>query len=211
MTYFKGLKIGALALSSAFTLGACQAATNAPSVAAPAAQIAERALTLVGTDFGPMGTSIPSFAICPEATTPGFSWNNAPEGTQSYILTMHAPVYTAQEIAAGAEQRPFKYWWILYNIPASASSVAPGETAGGTLGTNIARGEPALGYSPPCPQGGGTDIPVSFTLFAVSDELEFVNPIDVTWEALQTAIEGKLLGSKTLNATFDRVIDNATE
>lgn len=166
----------------------------------------QSSLILSGTDFGVSGTKVPSHAICPQEITPSFSWEGAPEGTKAYVLTMHAPTFTEEEIAAGAEQRPFKYWWILYNIPGSSSSVEAGGTAAGTLGTNIAKGEPTVGYSPPCPQGGGTDIPIAFTLFALSQELDLPKPIEVTWDALTNAMQDKLLASTTIRASFDRIL-----
>lgn len=166
---------------------------------------AEPSLTLLGTHFGTNGTTMPSSAICPGETTPAFSWRDAPSGTEAFVITMHAPIYDESQ-AVPEEQRPFKWWWILYNIPGSASSVDAGGTADGTLGTNVAKGEPAVGYSPPCPQGGGTDIPLSFTLFALSEEIDAESAISVTWEELQRLMDGKLLASSTLNATFDRIV-----
>ena len=195
-------KTGFLFILSASALLGCQSQIDVAQ---------SGSLTLTGIDFGPDGTSIPDSVICPTAITPAFSWQNAPVGTESFVITLHAPTYTEEEIAAGAEQRPFRYWWMVYNIPGSASSIEAGGTAGGTMGTNIARGEPALGYSPPCPRGGGTDIPVDFTLFALSDELDLPEPIDVTWDVLTAAMENVLLESTTLRVTFDRVLPETEE
>jgi Raf kinase inhibitor-like YbhB/YbcL family protein len=85
-----------------------------------------------------------------ENVSPALEWHNPPAGTQSFALLMHDPD------APGAEG----FWhWIVYDIPASVSSLPAG--AGNVhkklMPPGAVQGRSdfgALGYGGPCPPPG---------------------------------------------------------
>jgi len=108
-------------------------------------------LSLVSADFGP-GASIPAIHTCDGSdTTPALSWSGAPPGTRSFALIVDDP--DAPDPAA-----PKTTWvhWVLYNIPASATSLASS-----ARGTNLPAGTRTglndwkkSAYGGPCPPVG---------------------------------------------------------
>lgn len=95
-----------------------------------------------------------------ENISPAFAWDNAPEGTKSFILLGHDD---AGHRGMGVDH------WVLYNIPADAIGMAEGEIPEGALqGPNITG---QLGYQGPCPLPGENAHYYEFTLIATSLEL----------------------------------------
>ena len=137
----------AFALATAwFTMQALPAQSPAPAASAftlsssdisPGGKIAE---AQVFNGFGCKGGNI----------SPALSWSGAPEGTKSFALMVHDP-----DAPTGSG-----WWhWVVYNIPASTTSLAAG--AGdpkknllpqGTVQGRTDFGEP--GYGGPCPPPG---------------------------------------------------------
>ena len=82
--------------------------------------------------------------------SPALSWSNAPAGTQSFALLMHDP-----DAPTGSG-----WWhWLVYNIPASASSLpaGAGDPKKNLLPAGALQGRTdygSVGYGGPCPPPG---------------------------------------------------------
>ena len=108
-------------------------------------------LTLVSNDFH-AGGSIPAVHTCDGTdTSPALSWSGAPPGTRSLVLIVDDP--DAPDPAA-----PKTTWvhWVLYNIPASVTGLAPSAhgltlPAGTRAGLNDWK---KSAYGGPCPPIG---------------------------------------------------------
>jgi len=96
-----------------------------------------------------------------ENVSPAFSWENAPEGTKSFILLSHDD--------SGHRGMGVSHW-VMYNIPANVSSIAEGEVPTGSAeGPNITG---KLGYQGPCPLPGENAHYYEFTLIATNLEAD---------------------------------------
>jgi phosphatidylethanolamine-binding protein (PEBP) family uncharacterized protein len=95
-----------------------------------------------------------------------------------------------------------KWYWTLYNIPASVDHLEKNSRGVGTLGNNgITRRE---GYAPPHSKGPGLKTYV-ITLYALSAPLEMTEPpARVNRDVLLAAMEGKILGSVDLRVNYTR-------
>jgi len=84
-----------------------------------------------------------------EGKSPALEWKNPPAGTKSFALMMHDP-----DAPTGGSG----FWhWIVYNIPADATSLAEGAGSGGGLPKGAVQGNTDMGkpgYIGPCPPPG---------------------------------------------------------
>ena len=104
-----------------------------------------------------------------EGKSPALEWKNPPAGTKSFALLVHDP--DAPTGGAG-------FWhWIVYNIPADATSLPEGagdSTAGlpkGAVQGNTDMGKP--GYVGPCPPPGSPKHHYNFMLYPLKvDKLD---------------------------------------
>ena len=91
---------------------------------------------------------------------------------------------------------------MLYNIPASVSSLAKNSQGVGTLGTNSINDRTE--YSPPCSKGPGAKT-YTYTIYALAKAPEFTVTADnVDRDTLLAAIADRTLGSATLNVIYSR-------
>lgn len=127
-----------------------------------------------------------------EGVTPPLSWSNAPKGTQGYALIMH-------HLDPGGTT---KIYWVMYDIPATVTSVSQGATDFGKMGLSTVHGQ--VEYAPPHSKGPGTKKYV-LTLFALSAKPDLSTaPQPVTAETLLAAIKGKVLAAADLTVTYTR-------
>ena len=125
------------------------------------------------------------------ATLP-LAWKNAPAGTTSFAVVMH-------HIPGPGDSH---WYWVLYNIPASVSSLAKNSQGVGTLGTNSINDRTE--YSPPCSKGPGAKT-YTYTIYALAKAPEFTVTADnVDRDTLLAAIADRTLGSATLNVIYSR-------
>jgi len=125
--------------------------------------------------------------------SPQLTWQDAPEGTKSFAIICHDP--DAPLISPG------KYGfvhWVLYNLPATTTSLAEGETAG-TVGVNDF-GEP--GYGGPMPPPGHGKHHYFFMVLALGENLDLEPGLDM-WQLL-ARIEPHVLGMNRLLGTYQR-------
>ena len=143
-----GAGLGAAALATALL---AQSPAKAP------ADSAAGKFTLASTDISAGGTIADrqvfnGFGCNGGNVSPALSWSNPPAGTKSFALLMHDP-----DAPSGSG-----WWhWVVYNIPASVSSLPAGAGAGdpqkGVLPAGAVQGRTdfgAPGYGGPCPPPG---------------------------------------------------------
>jgi Raf kinase inhibitor-like YbhB/YbcL family protein len=126
---------------------------------------------------------------------PALAWSDAPEGTESFALVCDDP------------DAPRGRWlhWILFDIPASVSSLTPGvakaarHAAGGAHGKNDF-GE--LGWGGPAPPRGHGVHHYEFRLYALDAKLGL--PAGAGRGELETAMKGHVLAEAKLTGTYRR-------
>lgn len=127
-----------------------------------------------------------------EAATLPLQWSGAPAGTESYAVVMHH---------VDPEGRT-KWYWVLYDIPATVQSLPRNVTGIGTLGNNSVNGQ--TGYAPPHSKGPGPKTYV-YTVYALSAPPQIaVPPSQVSRQVLLDAMDGLVLASAQLEAVYTR-------
>jgi len=148
---------------------------SAALLLASAGTASAAAFTLTSTDFKAGGNIEQKNAgnvmgCTGEDKSPALEWKNAPAGTKSFALLVHDP--DAPTGGAG-------FWhWIVYNIPAEATSLPAG--AGDSIGTGMPKGAVQgntdmgkPGYVGPCPPPGPTKHHYNFMLYPLKvDKLD---------------------------------------
>ena len=133
------------------------------------------------------GAAIPAQYTCDgSGRSPGLRWSDPPSGTKSFALVIEDP---------DAPGGTFRHWG-LYDIPASARSIEPGQRIGNEVTNDF--GKP--GYGAPCPPNGHGLHHYHFRLFALATDRLNLAPnakvIDVENKAQSQAIaEGNLIGT----------------
>ena len=125
------------------------------------------------------------------ATSP-LQWGGAPAGTKSYALIMH-------HIDPAGKT---KWYWILYNIPATITNLPKNVNGIGTLGNNSVNDRTE--YAPPHSKGPGPKTYV-YTVYALSAPPQLtVPPSEVNREVLLAAMKDITLASADLSVTYTR-------
>ena len=152
-------------------------------------------LTLTSPSFRE-GESIPSKYTCDgENISPELTIENAPEGTESFVLVMDDPdIPDTVKQARGIEK--FDHW-ALYNIPKDTRTIYEGELIG-ALGLN-SKGD-AL-YTGSCPPD--REHRYFFRLYALSGTLNFIKT--PTLDELEMAAQGMMLEKAALMGRYERV------
>jgi Raf kinase inhibitor-like YbhB/YbcL family protein len=130
------------------------------------------------------------------ANTPPVEWTGAPAGTKSYALIMHheAPDQT-------------KWYWILYNIPATVQSLPKNVKGVGTLGNNSVNTRTE--YAPPHSKGPGAKTYI-LTVYALSAPPQLTAPpSQVNREVLLAAMKDRILGTAELQIAYSRPINRS--
>jgi Raf kinase inhibitor-like YbhB/YbcL family protein len=131
--------------------------------------------------------------------SPRLEWNGAPEGTQSFALTVYDP-----DAPTGSG-----FWhWVVVNIPASAHALPPG--AGTADGKGLPAGSlqvstdfGAPGYGGPCPPVGDKPHRYIFTLYALKvPKLDL--PEHATAAAAGFMIHFNVIDKASFTATYGR-------
>ena len=129
------------------------------------------------------------------ATLP-LEWTGAPAGTRCYVVIMHheAPDQT-------------KWYWILYDIPATVHKLPKNVKDVGTLGNNSVNRRRE--YAPPHSKGPGAKT-YTYTVYALSASPQItVPPAEVNREVLLVAMKDKILPSAELSVVYTRSGDGS--
>jgi Raf kinase inhibitor-like YbhB/YbcL family protein len=147
-------------------------------------------LTVAG--FGE-GETIPKQHTCEgKDLSPALQWEGAPAGTQSFALIMDDP------------DAPVGTWnhWLLWNIPAGATSLPAGYRPGGTGGDGT-NDFGKTGYGGPCPPRGHGPHRYFFRLYAL-DTAELKAPARAKRNELDRALKGHVLAEAQYMGRYER-------
>jgi len=153
--------------------------------------------TLTSSAFQ-QGGSIPSRFTCDGAgSAPPLAWSGAPAGTKSFALIADDP-------DAPDPKAPKVTWvhWVLYDIPASASSLPEGVSSQ-TLPAGTHEGENGWkkpGYGGPCPPIGRHRY--FFKLYALDATLGDLGAPDKA--KVEAAMKGHVVGHAELMGTYQK-------
>ena len=126
------------------------------------------------------------------AATLPLEWSGAPAGTKSFAVVMH---HIDPEGKA-------KWYWVLYNLPASTRSLPKNVSGVGTLGNNSVNGRTA--YAPPHSKGPGAKTYI-YTLYALSAPVKLDVPTaQVSREVLLAAMKDTLLATAEMRVVYTR-------
>lgn len=122
--------------------------------------------------------------------SPELHWQGAPKGTRSFALIMHDP---------DAPHPGGWYHWIIYNMPASTTSLPEDATVPPEELGLTSFEQP--GYGGPCPPPGKPHH-YNFTLYAL-DETS-VTGTNLTGPQLEQAMQGHILAQTRLTGLYGR-------
>ena len=148
--------------------------------------------TASSTAFTNNGTFPKLYTCDSTGISPKLSWSNVPTGTTNFAIVMHHIPPTP----------PNHVYMLLYNIPATVTSIPDAVSGIGLFGINTVNGQ--QGYTPPCSQGPGAKL-YTITLYALSSAPVFTVPqSQVTRDIFLAAIANKTLAASELNVTYTR-------
>ena len=162
---------------------------------APAEAVTHGSFTLTSLEVTDGGRLPKDFTGDGSSATLPLQWTGLPEGTRSLALTMHhvAPDQT-------------KWYWILYDIPATTTRLPRNVHGVGTLGNNSVNGR--CDYAPPHSKGPGEKTYI-YTLYALSSPIELdVKPAAVSRDVLLAAMTDKVLASAQLSVVYARNVSS---
>ncbi|HEY2573118.1 MAG TPA: YbhB/YbcL family Raf kinase inhibitor-like protein, partial [Verrucomicrobiaceae bacterium] len=146
---------------------------------------------LSSPEIGSDGTLPVDYSGDGSGSTLPLVWKGAPAGTRSFALIM-------DHLAPGNEM---KWYWTMWDIPATTTSLPKNVRDVGKVGTGF-KGK--LGYEPPHSQGPGAKTYV-LTVYALSSPLSIAQaPAEVNRDVLLAAMKDKVLASASLNAVYTR-------
>ncbi len=189
-------KIGVLALVMA---GAVGAAVTAPKRVEAAGAFALTSSAFKNNGAIPEKYSFNGMGCTGQNVSPPLEWKNPPAGTKSFALMVHDP-----DAPTGSG-----WWhWVVYNIPADATSLPEGAgAAGGTaLPKGAVQGNGDFGkpeWGGPCPPPGSGKHHYNFTLFALKIEKIEVPP-GASAAMVGFNAKANAIASAKLTGTFSR-------
>jgi Raf kinase inhibitor-like YbhB/YbcL family protein len=161
------LMLGAASIAGAQAAKAAKAQKDKPKAAAVKGH-----LKLTAPDFESKGritlTHVFNGMGCNgQNISPALTWANAPAGTKSFAVTIYDP-----DAPTGSG-----WWhWVMYNIPATTTSLVAGAGNGRNAPSGSAQGTTDFGtkgYGGPCPSVGNKPHHYHITLFALkTDKLD---------------------------------------
>lgn len=149
----------------------------------------------ISTTSFPSGGDIPRKFTCDGAdVSPALSWSGAPDATQAFALVADDP------------DAPVGTWthWVLYDLPASTTSLPEGVSkvdelgSGGRQGRNDFR---RIGYGGPCPPPGKPHR-YFFKLYALDARLN-LKP-GASKQEVEQAMQGHVLAEAELMGKYRR-------
>lgn len=134
-----------------------------------------------------------------ENKSPALAWSGAPQGTQSYAVTVYDP-----DAPTGSG-----WWhWVVVNLPAGTTELKP--NAGAEGGTGLPAGARQIkndygyaGWGGVCPPQGHGPHRYVFTVYALK-EARLDLPQDATAALAGFTIQASMLEKATFTATYQR-------
>ena len=146
-------------------------------------------LIVTSPAFEPGGSIPIEFTGDGASASPPIEWKDAPKGTKSFAINVwHIP-----------GPGDIKSYWVVYNIPASATKLAKNDKSTGTVGLNDKNRRE---YDPMKSKGPGVK-QYHITVYALSAELK-LTPDKATRANLLAAIKGITLAEGTLDFQYER-------
>ena len=146
-------------------------------------------LVVTSSAFEPGGSIPIEFTGDGDSASPPIEWKDAPKGTKSFVVNVwHIP-----------GPGDIKSYWVVYNIPASATKLAKNDKSTGTVGPNDKNRRE---YDPMKSKGPGVK-QYHITVYALSSELK-LSPDKATRANLLEAIKGITLAEGTLDFQYER-------
>jgi hypothetical protein len=136
----------------------------------------------------PDGGEIPAKYTGGQGTSPQLSWTGAPAATMSYVLIMHD---TDAAIPAGSLNNDISHW-VVWNIPASATSIPEGGPVPTGANQYSLRGPQYMGPAPPA---GHPYHHYIFTVYALNSTIDVA--AGATRADVEKAMEGKIIARGT--------------
>jgi len=131
--------------------------------------------------------------------SPALKWTAGPSGTKSYAITVYDP-----DAPTGSG-----WWhWVVYNIPANVTELAPGagDAGGQRLPAGALQGRTDFGtydFGGACPPQGDKPHRYIFTVYALKvDKLDV--PTDASAALIGFMINGNSLGKASFTAMYGR-------
>lgn len=125
--------------------------------------------------------------------SPELSWSGAPDGTKAFAVICHDP--DAPLVKGG----DYGYvHWVLYNLPASTTSLAEGTTEGTSGSNDFGK----TGYGGPMPPEGHGVHHYYFWVLALGEDAKLEEGLSLT--QLLDKVEPYLLGMNRLIGTYKR-------
>jgi Raf kinase inhibitor-like YbhB/YbcL family protein len=174
-----------LATAFALALATAPLAANAAGFALSANGLADDGMLSKDMAFDKTSTDGRNRPCGGMNRAPGFTWTNAPAGTQSFAILEVDP--------DGGAGRGVNHW-VIYNIPGSATSISPEEIAAGKYTPGRGTGD-LVGYRGPCPAPGDAPHHFVVTIYALSAPPAF--PAGLDRDGVMAAMQGKVLGATT--------------
>jgi Raf kinase inhibitor-like YbhB/YbcL family protein len=135
-------------------------------------------LAVSSTSF-PDGGEIPA-KYTGQGISPQLSWTGAPAGTMSYVLIMH-------DVDAAIGGTDISHW-VVWNIPASSTSIPEGGPVPAGANQYSLRGPQYMGPAPPA---GHPYHHYIFQIYALNSTLDV--PAGATRADVEKAMEGKII------------------
>ena len=146
-------------------------------------------LVVTSPAFEPGGSIPVEFTGDGASASPPIEWKDAPKGTKSFAVNVwHIP-----------GPGDIKSYWVVYNIPASATKLAKNDKSTGTVGSNDKNRRE---YDPMKSKGPGVK-QYHITVYALSAELK-LPPDKATRANLLEAIKDITLAEGTLDFQYER-------
>jgi len=151
-------------------------------------------MQLTSSAFEPGGPIPPKHTGEGKDISPELSWKDTPEGTSAFAIICHDP---DAPLVTPAGSCGFVHW-VLYNIPASTSSITEG-SGEYTCGKNDFGND---AYGGPMPPNGHGEHRYYFWIMALGDTIDLEAGLTM-WQLL-ARIEPHLIGMNRLVGTFER-------